>query len=265
MKGIKMNLWEEIELINNELQKEILVVPFCYNINGKYIQQLIKAFNTNERLEKYVFNIVTSYYTRAYQMEYRYKHMDIFEPFLKLLECVNYDLFNGNITCAYLSLIPIIEAVLIRWKEKIKNITSNKIRASIPEFIKEWKYENNVKIQNNEKLKKCFEYEIDYMKYTLDLYYQDFDTYKGHNFSDTFNRNLSLHKLEGISSDEEIYRNLNRLFLLIDVIADLYTLTDHKKYFEISMNVNRETDEDFKERLKYYGKVIINRLNKKQI
>ena len=263
-----MNLWEKIDVINDKLKENFLIIPFCYNVNGKYVEELMDAYNANEQLEKYVFDIVTSPYARTYQMEYRYKHMDVFKPFLKLIECVNYDLFSGNITCAYLSLIPIVEAVLIKWKKKIPTITTNKIRASIPGFIEQWKNENNEKIYNNEKLKKCFEYEIDYMEYTLNLFYQDFDSYKDNNFSDTFNRNLSLHKLEGISNDEEIYRNLNRLFLLIDVIADLYTLADDKednkghneKYFRISFYADPQNDKDFQMRWSYYNSIKTNKI-----
>ena len=87
------------------------------------------------------------------------------------------------------------------------------------------------------------------------LFYQDFDSYKDNNFSDTFNRNLSLHKLEGISNDEEIYRNLNRLFLLIDVIADLYTLTDNERYFKISFYADPQNDKDFLMRWSYYNSI----------
>ena len=69
-----------------------------------------------------------------------------------------------------------------------------------------------------------------------------------------------MHKLEGISNDEEIYRNLNRLFLLIDVIADLYTLIDNERYFKISFYADSQNDKDFQMRWSYYNSIKTNKI-----
>ena len=55
---------------------------------------------------------------------------------------------------------------------------------------------------------------VDYLKYVLeDVLYIRFDDYEKKGYADTFNRNLSLHKLSGVTDPKEGMRNLTRLLL----------------------------------------------------
>ncbi len=252
--------WETIDLINKKLKEELLYLPFCYNINGKYIQELKQVIENNGKIGECIIQRISLPEQRAYQMEYRYKHISIFKPFLTLLEYATYDFLSGNLICAYLSMIPIVEAILRKWAEEVPNLSFGKISKKIPEFLIYWKAENNNKTTNNERLKKCFEYEIEYVRYVLNLFYENFDQYADHNFSDIFNRNLSLHKLEGISNQKEIKYNLNRLYLLIDTIADLYTISKYDEYFKLSFYAD-SNNKDFQIRWKYYKLICKQRNN----
>lgn len=256
---MKKGLWEAIDLINENLEEELLCLPFCYSINGKYVQELMEVIENNGKVGESIIQRISLPWQRAYQMEYRYKHISIFKPFLTLLEYATYDFLSGNLICSYLSMIPIVEAILRKWAEEVPNLSFKKISKKIPEFLIYWKAENDKKITDNEKLKKCFEYEIKYMRCILTLFYENFEQYAEHNFSDIFNRNLSLHKLDGISNQKEIIYNVNRLYLLIDTIADLYTISKYDEYFKLSFYVDFN-DKDFQLRWKYYKLICMERL-----
>ena len=68
-----------------------------------------------------------------------------------------------------------------------------------------------------------------------------------------------LHKLDGISNQKEIIYNVNRLYLLIDTIADLYTISKYDEYFKLSFYADFN-DKDFQLRWKYYKLICMERL-----
>ncbi len=187
-------------------------------------------------------------------MEYKFKQMDIFKPFISVLEYATYDALKGNWTCAYLSLLPIVEAVLRKWGEMNPELSFERIKQSIPAWKNHFK-SRSLQLESNENLKKCIDSEIDYFGYIMDeVCYLRFNDYKNKNFSEVFNRNLSLHKLEGVLNPSERMHNVCRILLLIDIIAELYSLENYNYYWCLSFNADYDKDLDFILRWELYKK-----------
>ena len=115
-----MNLWEMYGAINLELKKDFLCIPPYLCVTGQFVGNLYRALQINDpdKLRRQIYASVNIPAQRAYQIEYRYKHCDIFEPFLSVIEYATYDALKGHWICAYLSFLPIIEAVIRQWYEK---------------------------------------------------------------------------------------------------------------------------------------------------
>ena len=106
-----MDLWEELGKINAKLKEDFLCVPPYQCVNGQFIGELA----TNLREEKInaskIRRAINQPWQRAYQIEYRYKHCKIFEPFMPAIEYATYDAMEGNWICAYLSFLA------FHWRE----------------------------------------------------------------------------------------------------------------------------------------------------
>lgn len=189
---------------------------------------------------------------RAYQIEYRFKKADIFYPFIPTLEYAVYDALCGNYICAYLSLLPIVEAVLRKWGELQPALTLNKAKG----FGKElFRYLNdNLHVFDDERIAIVNGY-VDYFIYMLkDVLYIDFDTYKNSEFSDIFNRNLALHKLEGVMDIEMGLANVTRTLLLLDIIDEIYLLQIPEIWWNNVFQADMETNIDYQLRQQLYIK-----------
>ena len=120
-----MDLWEMYKTANLELQKDFLCIPPYRCVTGQFVGELYKALKANnaDSLRRQIYASVNRPAQRAYQMEYRYKRCDIFEPFLPVIEYATYDALKANWICAYLSFLPVVEAVIRQWYEKIPNLS----------------------------------------------------------------------------------------------------------------------------------------------
>lgn len=72
---------------------------------------------------------------RAYQMEYKYKKCKIFQPYLKVIEYATYDVFFGNWICAYMALLPVVEAVLRQWSIEEPELSFETMRKFLKRLI----------------------------------------------------------------------------------------------------------------------------------
>ena len=93
-----MNLWEMYGAINLELKKDFLCIPPYLCVTGQFVGNLYRALQINDpdKLRRQIYASVNIPAQRAYQIEYRYKHCDIFEPFLSVIEYDTYDALKGN-------------------------------------------------------------------------------------------------------------------------------------------------------------------------
>lgn len=245
-----MNIWEELDIINLELKKEFLCVPPYQCVNGKFLYDLKHDIIHGITPAGKVKASVNLPWQRAYQIEYRYQKCDIFTPFMPVIEYATYDAMDGNWVCSYLSFLPVVEAVLREWAKKSPDLSFNKIKAftgQLIDFLKQQGYYSDER-------KKWPETHIEFLEYILGVLYQDFDSYKQQNFAQIFNRNLSLHKLEGVMDISEGFSNITRILLVIDIIAELYLMQDPQKYWEIVFHADPEVNKDFQLRWKLYVK-----------
>ena len=81
-----------------------------------------------------------------------------------------------------------------------------------------------------------------------------FDDYEKKGYADTFNRNLSLHKLSGVTDPREGMRNLTRLLLVLDILAELYLMQTPKEYWQLTFYATPESNLDFQVRVELYKK-----------
>lgn len=246
-----MNLWEEIDRINAELKKDFLCVPPYQCITGRFVGELAKNLRDGNINALKIRGTINQPWQRAYQIEYRYKHCKIFEPFMSAIEYATYDALSGNWICAYLAFLPIVEAVLRKWAEEEPALSFNKMKGFAPNLIQHLKSnqyfdDDRINWTNSH---------IEFLQYILcNVLYEDFDAYGDKSFSDTFNRNLSLHKLEGVMDMSEGLSNVTRILLVLDIIAELYFMQTPKEYWECTFYAVPDENLDFMLRWKLYVK-----------
>lgn len=241
----------QLQKANSELKKQFLCVPPYTCVNGLFIEELCETILCGKDPSLKIKGSVNLPYQRAFQHEYRYKKCKIFEPFLPAIEFATYDAVDGNWICAYLTFLPIIEAVLRKWAEEEPSLTFNKMKGFAPELIKHLQAhpyftDDRVNWTNSH---------IDYLQYILcDVLYQDFDGYSNKSFSEVFNRNLTLHKLDGVMNIAEGLSNVTRIMLVLDIIAELYLMKTPIEYWNNTFHSEPEKNTDFMLRWKLYVK-----------
>lgn len=243
-----MDLWEMYGAINLELKKDFLCIPPYLCVTGQFVGNLYRALQINDpdKLRRQIYASVNIPAQRAYQIEYRYKHCDIFEPFLSVIEYATYDALKGNWICAYLSFLPIIEAVIRQWYEKIPGLSFSGMKKASELYKNQPLYTDDRKAITDGL--------VNYLKYILeDVLYIRFDDYKKKGYADTFNRNLSLHKLFGVTDPREGMRNLTRLLLVLDIIAEFYLMQTPKEYWQLTFYATPENI-DYQIRFELYKK-----------
>jgi hypothetical protein len=244
-----MDPWEMYKIVNLELHKDFLCIPPYRCVTGRFVSDLYKALKVNDRdgLRRQIYASVNHPEQRAYQMEYRYKCCDIFEPFLPVIEYATFDALKGNKICAYLSFLPIVEAVIRQWYEKNSNLSFSSMKKA-SELYKDQPLFTDER-------KAITDGYVDYLKYILeDILYIRFDDYEKKGYADTFNRNLSLHKLSGVTDLREGMRNLTRLLLVLDILAELYLMQSPNKYWQLTFHAVPESNVDFQIRFELYKK-----------
>lgn len=247
----QQSLWDLIKEANAVLKQEFLCVPPYRCINGVYLGELSRMIAEGQKPGLKVRGTINLPWQRAYQMEYRYKKCAIFQPFLPAIEFATYSAMEGNWVCAYLTFLPVVEAVLRKWGEEDPGFTFEQMKGIAPvliERIKNHEYfsDDRVNWTNSH---------IDYLQYILcEVLYTGFNTYKKKAFSEIFNRNLSLHKLEGVMEISEGLANVTRIMLVLDIIAELYFMQSPQEYWQCSFYAEPEKNLDFMLRWKLYVK-----------
>ena len=248
---MNMNLREEINEINTELKKEFLCIPPYRCVTGQFVGDLAKKLREGNINASKIRGAINHPWQRAYQMEYRYKQCRIFEPYMSALEYATYDALEGNWICAYLTFLPIVEAVLRKWAEEDTSLSFDSMKKFAPNLIEHLKgnqYFDDDRINWTNS-------HIDYLQYILcEVLYERFDAYGDKAFSETFNRNLSLHKLEGVMDMSEGLSNVTRILLVLDIIAELYFMQTPKEYWECTFYAVPDENLDFMLRWKLYVK-----------
>jgi hypothetical protein len=245
-------LWEAINEINTELRESILCIPpYKECLTEEFIGKMYKKRKNNKSLVKDITNIINSPRQRAYQMEFRYKKVKIFEPFIPVIE---YGVFSAVLTdwvCAYLTLLPVVEASLRRWMILEENMSLKSLHKFYYTF---GKYSRKYIGHNNDERENITKEYIRYLKHGFRVLFMSFEECHRKNLKEIFNRNLALHKLEGAMDSQESLRNVTRIILLMDVIAELYLMQKPGDLWHNCVSADPEQNIDFQLRWHLYEK-----------
>lgn len=242
--------WDKLREINEALRDYFVCVPPYQCVTGSKIDKLHEQIKTPENMLLMIQGMVNNPGQRTYQMEYRFKKCEILLPYMPVLEYATYDILNGNWICSYLSLLPVIEASLRKWAELEPTLTfegMKKFTSQLSAHMKEQKvFEDEREAWSDS--------HIEYLQYALSILFERFNKYQEQEFSSIFNRNLTLHKLDGVMDIREGTRNCTRAMLILDIIAELYLMQDVQNYWNIVFNADPESNPNFQLRWALYKK-----------
>ncbi|MBQ7022723.1 MAG: hypothetical protein IJN29_04030 [Akkermansia sp.] len=253
-----MNSWDKYKAINASLEKDFLCIPPYYSVTRPFIDESYDDLIKNGSCAGRIMGLITSPFQRAYQLEYRYKQCEIFEDFIPAIEHSLYDFAAGNWVCAYLSFLPIVESVIRKFTHG-RISEDDGIKKHATELINEYKSIMSQVYEDERKPIK--EGLISHLSRILeDTLFDRFNQYyaKGHKV--VFNRNLTLHKLEGVNNFVEGTTNSARLLLILDIFAELWLMRDANKYAQNTLYIEPDENLDYQIRLRLYNKLFLQTL-----
>ncbi|SCX52035.1 hypothetical protein [Lysinibacillus fusiformis] len=259
-----MNLWEAYEKVDKHLNEKLLTIPPYPCVSGKKVQELLDSLENPDPawggLDGEILRMVKNPWQRAYQVEYRFKPTKIFNDFMKIIESATYDLMIGNYICSYLSLVPVVEAILRKWSiDKSNEIESVNKKGDFSIYVFEKNLVKYLNEKNNErhsniKFQKWISNQIKYFDFMIrEVFYLRFNASED-GVKKEFNRNRTLHLLDNIEDTVALRDNNTRIFLLLDIIAELYLSLDEELYVNNTFYAEYEKNIDFNLRWKIYLK-----------
>ncbi|WP_421927421.1 hypothetical protein [Lysinibacillus capsici] len=266
-----MNLWEAYEKVDKHLNEKLLTIPPYPCVSGKKVQELLDSLENPDPawggLDGEILRMVKNPWQRSYQVEYRFKPTKIFNDFMKIIESATYDLMIGNYICSYLSLVPVVEAILRKWSiDKSNEIESVNKKGDFSIYVFEKnlvKYlnEKNKERHSNIKFQKWISNQIKYFDFMIrEVFYLRFNASED-GVKKEFNRNRTLHLLDNIEDTVALRDNNTRIFLLLDIIAELYLSLDEELYVKNTFYAEYEKNIDFNLRWKIYLKNAMESIN----
>lgn len=256
-----MSIWKTYDEIDKQLKKDLLTIPPYQDVNGAKLRELLDSLENPDPswggLEGEVLRMITNPSQRAFQIEYRIKPSRIFDSSLKVIESATLDFMTGNYISSYLCLIPVIETALMDWAEELEGMVISKDQRGFNKFIFIKNLANylNIKknsVKNNPEFTGLIDRHIKHLTFIIkNVFYQKFeDSETG--VKKEFNRNRTLHFLDGLESPIVVRDNNSRIFLLIDIIAELYITLDSELYTENTFYSDPEVNIDFNLRWNIY-------------
>ncbi|MGE4312906.1 MAG: hypothetical protein AB7E85_01380 [Pseudobdellovibrionaceae bacterium] len=219
--------------INELLFNEHFCVPPYNSVNGQWITECFEKINTGE-LDKLKFHVtkeVVLPWRRAYQATYFYSTLAPFEELIKVIDAATIAYYEDNWFCSYMTLTPVIEAVIDRWgKSDIADYNEHSPLAKKAESVLGYvKAKLNPEIYWHQHLLLQHKYVAHICE---KVFFINGTRYNLSN-QDGFNRNVMLHLL---SVPDIFINNLHtlRLFLLLDILAILYVATHPEECSEIN-------------------------------
>jgi hypothetical protein len=246
------DIWGYLEEINSELKKSLLCIPPSREcINEKFIEKIYNKMKRNKSINDDISGVVVSPWQRAYQMEFRYKKTKIFEPYIPVLEYGTFSTIVTDWVCAYLTLLPVVEASLRKWMEFEPSLSLKSLHKFYYTF---GKYSRKFLGPYDDEREHIIKEYIKYLKYSFKMLYMGFEEYSRKDYKEIFNRNLALHRLEGAKSLSESASNTIRVILLLDVISELYLMRDPENWWNNCVMAEPDKHVDFQLRWHLYEK-----------
>ena len=205
---------KEIIKSNSKLANYAMCMPATATLSEyATAKSLLSDMPKNEiKLLSLIETAVLDPRVRALQKKGRFEHFSVFKEFVKLIEAATLCYFRGNYLSSYMTLIPVVEGIMLRWIG----------------------YEGSGKKPEFEDLKKFFSkshvrqpcpgnplfHEV-YAKACNQIVNEHLykSSQKGPAYSN-FNRHIAAHLLN--DSQFATKENCIRLFLLLDIMSELY-------------------------------------------
>lgn len=259
-----MNHWESYDRIDEYLKDKLLTIPPYRCVSGNKVKKLLDSLENPDPawggLDGEILRMIVNPWQRAYQVEYRYKPSKTFTGSMRVIESATYDLMIGNYVCSYISLVPVIETVLREWALEKSDEIGSKNRFNdfdvkiFSRNLVSYLEEKNQRSSENPEFQKWLSNQIKYFEFMMDkVFYLRFkDSEEG--VLNEFNRNRVLHLLDNVEDSRILRDNNTRIFLLLDIIAELYLCQDDKLYLNNTFYADCEVNIDFNLRWKIYLK-----------
>lgn len=228
--------------INKRLEESYLCVPPYNSINGKWINETFQALEMGDevKFKGQITSQIILPWRRAYQTVYRYRELSIIKDFCLTIDFSTVAYFQGNTICSYLSLCAIIEGVLLKWQQEDPSIKWTHIKEFNSERIN--KIKQTLKSQNHRD--SWFFLMCNYLENVLNnIFYLNIEKNDFQSIKDGFNRHISLHMKKHTSWVEGLV-NVTRLFLIIDIISELYLMINYERYKYLSNKFDLNFNED---------------------
>lgn len=204
----------DINTINEQMANFALCLPSTATIaEFKKVKQLIKSMPENEhKLLEIVGDAVLDPRIRALQKKGRFEHFSAFKSFVHLIEAATLCFYRENYVSSYMTLLPVAEGVILRW-------SGYSGHGDKPEFEEIRKFFSKSHTRQpcpgNPLFHDVFARACD--KIVKEHLYKPSQQGIAHS---NFNRHLAAHLLN--DSQFATKENCIRLFLLIDIMSELY-------------------------------------------
>lgn len=171
-------------------------------------------------IQKVIFSLVMHPSTRSLQLVGRFMKLAPFDEFSYLIDAATLAFYRGNIPAAFMTIVPVVEGVLLRWQGYPGKL------ASKPSFGDTLKFVAATATRQPIPLLPLF----------FDSWAQAATAIiTGHLYRHTgagpavdhFNRHLALHLLEDQKFGTQ--ENVTRAFLLIDILSELFICENRMK------------------------------------
>lgn len=226
---------DEILAINEGLSRVALCIPAISTLSDvNAVKLLMKEMPASERLLLSLVETMTlEPRIRALQNIGRIRQFKIFKEFAHIVEAATVSYYRGNYVSSYLTLVPVIEGLILRWSgytgrgekpefEEIRRFFSiSHVRQPCP----------SVPLFHNVFAKACHRIINDHL-------------YKPSGYGTAhseFNRHQASHLLR--DSDFATRENCIRLFLLLDLMAEIYryeTWCDDPRWYLEDSDISKE-------------------------
>ncbi|WP_342450523.1 hypothetical protein [Acinetobacter nosocomialis] len=227
--------------LNNQLLEYALVLPSTVTLTDVLnIQELISDMPANEHKIIDAFaSIIMDPIIRARQKKGRFEHFPPFKSFVHIIESAVISYYRGNFIGSYLTLIPVVEGVMLRWLGYFgtgKKPTFPDLKTFFSNSYQRQPCPGNVLFHD------VFSKACD--KLLTEHLFKD--SQEGDAYSN-FNRHLASHLLS--DSQFATRENCVRLFLFVDLMSELYlyeTYCSDPRFYLSGEDVSLELNEYLK-------------------
>jgi len=218
--------------IDKYLRPEYLCCPSYHTINGQWIIDAYSYIKSGriDRLKYHVTSEVSLPWRRAYQVTELYQQLAIFRPYAYLLDVSTIAFLEGNWLCSYLSVVPIIEGLFRDWAKKLEVEIGE--REATSKWISRVLNGAQDRLDTTSYYHRHLNLKVEFLRDVLsnDFFKHGSTVLKTKNAEDrVFNRGIPAHMLRVPQSMESGINTAN-LFLIIDLIAELYLQAHRDEY-----------------------------------